>query len=212
MGRTGLCALLMLLGAPAWAQNRAPVEHRAPALTEGAGPTDDERARSVEAQLSADPILRHHEIAVEVTGKRVRLSGAVDSADERTHAEEIVQKADPTLMVDNRLQTPPPRPTPSPADKVADGTKQAAHKAEKAATEVGAMVTDGWITSKVKAQLMAADGVHASAIDVQTADRIVTLRGHVQSAAERRKVIDIARETRGVDRVIDELALISKSH
>jgi hyperosmotically inducible protein len=83
-------------------------------------------------------------------------------------------------------------------DKVTEGTKQAAHKAEKAATEAGEMITDGWITSKVKTQLMAADGVHASAINVDTTDHVVTLRGHVRSEAERRKAVKLARETRGV--------------
>jgi osmotically-inducible protein OsmY len=213
MVRTALTALGMLLASNAWAQQAAPVEHRPPTLSDGAGPTDQERARAVEAQLSADPMLRDNEIAVEVSGKRIRLAGTVDSSAERARAQKIVEKADPTLTVENLLRTPPPpapKTEPAPADKASVATRRAAQKAEKAATEVGAMVTDGWITSKVKAQLMATDGVHASAIDVQTADHIVTLRGHVQSETERSTALDIARHTRGVERVIDELAMLPK--
>jgi hyperosmotically inducible protein len=82
---------------------------------------------------------------------------------------------------------------------------------EKAATEVGEMVTDGWITSKVKTQLMGADGVHASAINVDTADHVVTLRGTVRTESERRKALKIARETRGVQQVHDQLTVRSKT-
>jgi hyperosmotically inducible protein len=72
------------------------------------------------------------------------------------------------------------------------------------------MVNDGWITSKIKARLMAADGVHASAIDVDTTDHVVTLKGHVQSTAERKRVIDIVWRTHGVDRVVDQLTMAPK--
>jgi len=213
MLRSGLCLSLMLFGASgAWAQSRRQLND-APTHAAGAGPTDSERARSIESQVSTDPVLRDDQITIEVTGKQVRLSGTVDTADERTHAEDLVRQSDPTLTVENLLQTgddtTPPAATTT--DKISEGSKRAARKAEKAATEVGEMVTDGWITSKVKTQLMGADGVHASAINVDTADHVVTLRGTVRSEAEHRKALKIARETRGVQQVHDELTVRTRT-
>jgi osmotically-inducible protein OsmY len=212
--RSGLLLSVMMLftASSAWAQARRQL-NEPPTRAAGAAPTDDERARSIEAQMSTDPVLRDDQITIEVTGKQVRLSGSVDTADERTHAEDVVRLSDPTLTVENLLQpgddsAPPAAST---GDKVSKGTERAVKKTEKAVNEVGEMVTDGWITSKVKTQLMAADGVHASAINVDTADHVVTLRGTVRSEAERRKAVKIAKETRGVEVVNDELTIRAKS-
>jgi hyperosmotically inducible protein len=205
-----ICGVVLLAGSNALAQ----VQPDQPTRSEGAGPVDQERARALESRLAADPVLRDDTLTIEVTGKRVRLSGTVDNADERAHAEQMVLQSDPTLTVENLLQTteektPPSASTPS-DDKVSASAKRAAHEAKKAAAEAGAMINDGWITSKIKAQLMAADGVHASAIDVDTTDHVVTLRGHVQSTAERKRVMHIVWHTRGVDRVVDQLVSAPK--
>jgi osmotically-inducible protein OsmY len=207
--RTGLLSLVVLFGASgAWGQARRQLNDP-PTRAAGAVPADDERARSIESQVTTDPVLRDDQITIEVTGKQVRLSGSVDTADERRHAEDLIRQSDPTLTVENLLQagddTAPPAATTT--DRVSEDAKRAAHKAEKAATDVGEMATDGWITSKVKAQLIGADGVHASSINVDTADHVVTLRGQVRSEAERRKALKIARETRGVEHVDDQLTL-----
>jgi osmotically-inducible protein OsmY len=207
--RSGLCLTMVLAASNAWAQARKPVDEP-PSRAQGAGPTDDERAKAIEAQLQSDPVLRDDQVTIEVRGKTVRLSGTVDTADERSHAEDLVRQSDPTLTVENLLVTSASQDKPPAAtkDKVSEGAKRTAHKAEKAAEEAGEMITDGWITSKVKTQFMAADGIHASAINVDTTDHVVTLRGHVRSEAERRKAVKLARETRGVDRVIDQLTIV----
>jgi hyperosmotically inducible periplasmic protein len=206
--RSGLAGMfcVALAGGAAWAEQR-PVSDP-PSRADGVAPADAERARSIEAQLRADPDLRDDEVAITVTGKRVRLSGSVDNAAERVHAEEMVRESDPTLTVENLLVTSGERKVAATADRVSEGTKKAAKTTEKAANEVGGMVSDGWITSKVKSQLVAADGVRASAINVDTAGGVVTLRGTVRSEAERQKALSLARQTRGVQTVIDELHLI----
>jgi hyperosmotically inducible protein len=214
----GLCVTILLVASSARAQERRPTDEP-PSLAQSAGPTDPERARAIQAQMESDPVLRDDRVNIEVTGKHVRLSGTVDTPEERSHAEALVRESDPTLTVENLLKTtadqpaaPPetPAPPPPPAasrDKVTDTTRRAAHEAEKAATEAGEMITDSWITSKIKAQLMAADGVHASAINVETNDHVVTLRGQVRGEAERRKAERLARETKGVERVIDQMTI-----
>lgn len=72
----------------------------------------------------------------------------------------------------------------------------------------GCSKPDAGITSDVKAAFAADSLVRARDIDVETSDGIVTLTGVVQSQAEAMQAIDIARSTRGVVNVIDDLSVM----
>ena len=59
-------------------------------------------------------------------------------------------------------------------------------------------VGDSWITTKVKAQLLAADNVEGSEVDVDTLEGVVHLSGALASQAEIDAAVSIARNTEGV--------------
>ncbi|AWV08096.1 BON domain-containing protein [Marilutibacter maris] len=59
-------------------------------------------------------------------------------------------------------------------------------------------VGDSWITTKVKAQLLADDDVEGSEIDVDTLEGVVHLSGALASQAEIDEAVSIARNTEGV--------------
>jgi len=65
--------------------------------------------------------------------------------------------------------------------------------------------SDPGITTAVKSKLAADDTVKAYRIDVDTKDRIVTLKGEVDTEAGKARAIDIARTTEGVRDVVDDL-------
>ncbi|CAN5427921.1 hypothetical protein BH23ACI1_BH23ACI1_26670 [soil metagenome] len=65
--------------------------------------------------------------------------------------------------------------------------------------------TDAGVTTAVRAQLAADDSVPAHDITVQTEDGVVTLAGAVDTHVARARAVEIARETRGVRDVRDEL-------
>ena len=65
--------------------------------------------------------------------------------------------------------------------------------------------TDAGITTAVKTKLAADDTVKAYQVDVDTADKVVTLRGEVETAAQKEQAVMIARNTDGVRDVIDQL-------
>jgi hyperosmotically inducible periplasmic protein len=65
--------------------------------------------------------------------------------------------------------------------------------------------TDAGITTAVKAQLAADDSVPAQEINVETQEGVVTLTGAVHTDVARLRAGEIARETRGVRDVINEL-------
>ena len=68
--------------------------------------------------------------------------------------------------------------------------------------------TDAGITTAVKTKMAADDTVKAYQIDVDTSDKVVTLRGEVSSPAAETMAIQIARDTDGVRDVIDEIRVV----
>ncbi|HEX5305290.1 MAG TPA: BON domain-containing protein [Dyella sp.] len=60
---------------------------------------------------------------------------------------------------------------------------------------------DAWITTKVKSEFATTKGVDATDISVSTTDGVVTLSGHVASAAEKVKAEEVARSVKGVKSV-----------
>jgi hypothetical protein len=73
-----------------------------------------------------------------------------------------------------------------------------AERAERAAT-------DAALTAKIKSKMALDDSVQALAIDVDTENGVVTLRGAVPSPAVRERAVRLARETDGVVDVRDLL-------
>ena len=65
--------------------------------------------------------------------------------------------------------------------------------------------TDAGITTAVKSKLAADDMVKAYQVDVDTSNKVVTLRGDVETAAQKEHAVTIARNTDGVTDVIDQL-------
>jgi hypothetical protein len=65
--------------------------------------------------------------------------------------------------------------------------------------------SDAGITTAVKSKLAADDMVKAYQVDVDTNNKVVTLSGDVETAAQRAHAVMIARQTDGVADVIDQL-------
>jgi osmotically-inducible protein OsmY len=93
------------------------------------------------------------------------------------------------------------------AEKVGTAGKKAGVKTKDAAEDVGANITDGWITTKVKADFVNEDLLKGSDINADTNNHIVTLKGTVASEAGRARAVQIAKTTKGVSRVIDQLTI-----
>jgi hyperosmotically inducible protein len=69
--------------------------------------------------------------------------------------------------------------------------------------------SDAGITTAVKSKLAADDMVKAYKVDVDTQNKVVTLSGAVETAAQRDHAVMIARNTEGVADVIDQLRVDS---
>jgi osmotically-inducible protein OsmY len=75
------------------------------------------------------------------------------------------------------------------------------------AMTVACSQSDPGITTAVKTKLAADDTVKAYEINVDTTNRVVTLTGNVDSAAAKEQAVIIARQTNGVNEVVDHIII-----
>lgn len=83
----------------------------------------------------------------------------------------------------------------------------AGERAGQAATAAQRALSDGSLTTKIKAKMALDDSVKALNLDVDTANGVVTVKGVVRSEAERQRALQLARETAGVRQVVDQLTI-----
>src|SRR4026209_2293723 len=75
------------------------------------------------------------------------------------------------------------------------------------ALTVACSQTDTGITRAVKTKMAADDTVKASEINVDTHNHVVTLNGTVGSVAEKQRAETLARDTKGVNSVVNDLTV-----
>ena len=184
---------------------------------------------AVKSKMAADDTVKASEINVDTHNRVVTLNGTVGSQSEKERAVVIARDTKGvTNVVDDLVVGPVPAATTgSYGDKVEDKSEQAkaktedtahdakvktentAHnakvKTEKAADKTGEVLTDAAITSEVKTKFLAEPGVSGLAINVDTTNGVVTLKGTVKTKAEANKAVMIARNSKGVKRVVNDL-------
>ena len=93
------------------------------------------------------------------------------------------------------------------AEKAREVGAKVGETAAAAADQGRRAINEGAITAKIKAKMALDDSVKALDIDVDTVGTTVTVSGVVSNEAQRRKALQLARETEGVKQVIDQLQL-----
>jgi len=86
-------------------------------------------------------------------------------------------------------------------------TQRAANEVKTAAARAGDTLSDGWLTTRIQAQYFADKQIKARYIDVSTNNKVVTIKGYVDSPAARERALQIARRTDGVREVNDQLLI-----
>jgi hyperosmotically inducible protein len=93
------------------------------------------------------------------------------------------------------------------ADKTKEATEKAADKTAEKTRKAGSATSDAAITAAVKSELLGDGKTPGLDIDVDTDDGVVTLEGEVTTAAQRATALRLARETKGVTRVVDKITV-----
>lgn len=115
----------------------------------------------------------------------VTLRGTVATSATKALAERLTENTDGVRTVHNKLE-------------VAKGGADVVDKTKAGVDKMGDVVSDSWITTRVKSSLLYSKGVEGTDIHVETRDGVVKLRGTVDNPSERELAIAITRDIRGV--------------
>jgi osmotically-inducible protein OsmY len=189
------------------------------------GQSDPGITTAVKAKFAADDTVKAYQIDVDTADRVVTLSGAVETATAKEHAVMLARQTDGVRDVVDQL-TVSPGAAATTGDLTNEGreagrevreeaneafgaakeaTRDARTKAGDAADRTQAIVSDGAITTAVKAKLLADTAVSGLKIDVDTRAGVVTLNGTVNTRAEADRGMMLARETDGVKQVVNNL-------
>jgi osmotically-inducible protein OsmY len=149
---------------------------------------------SVKSKLLADERTKGFDINVDTARGVVTLTGGADSQMAKNTAGSLAASATGVARVKNQLKV---RAAGSEARQDAN-TATASGEVREALDESGDGIDDGWITTKVKSQLLADPDTKGLNIMVETHANIVHLSGVAATAASRELAISIARNTKGV--------------
>jgi hyperosmotically inducible protein len=106
-----------------------------------------------------------------------------------------VERAAPTTGIVDEVDRERARET---GAQIGETVAAGAERAQRA-------LTQGSLTAKIKSKMALDDTIEAAQVDVDTNGSVVTLRGTVDSEAERTRAVQLARETVGVTSVVNEL-------
>ena len=92
-------------------------------------------------------------------------------------------------------------------EKTKQGAEKVVDKTKEGLSKTGEVITDSWITTRVKSKFVGEDVLKGSDISVETTDHVVTLKGTVTSAAGRARAVEQAKEVDGVHRVVNRVTI-----
>jgi len=157
-------------------------------------PADGTLKDRIEYRLETNPVVDKYDVKVKVDNSVAMLSGTVATAAQKEQAGRLA-KVDGVTKVQNDITV----------DKDVDRTL--ADRAKGGMSKTGEAITDSWITTKVKWFFVGEDLLKGSSINVDTNNHVVTLKGTVKSSAGRQRAVQLAKNTNGVQKVVDQLTI-----
>ena len=177
---------------------------------------DKELDSLIATRIANDPTLKTDAIKVTVEGGVVTLSGMVASDADKAKAERLarvpgVTRVDNKLVAHEHATSKVKGTAGEVGEKSKDSGGKVVDKTKEGASKTGEVVTDGWITTRIKTKFMGEESLRQSDIKVDTDNHVVTLSGTVPNALARAKAVAEAKKVEGVDRVVDKLKVMPKS-
>jgi osmotically-inducible protein OsmY len=178
-----------------------------PASASGAAPAPPDVwiTAKVQAKYFVDDEVKARNIDVTTQNGVVVLRGAVGSEAERRQAIALARNTDGVRDVTDQLRVDTAPGADRPARPTAEASRPTPARTQP--DTPGIDRPDPWITMKIQAKYFLDADVKGRQIDVDTRDGVVTLKGTVNSAQQKQEAEQIARETEGVTRVVNQLAV-----
>ena len=149
-----------------------------------------------ETVLLMNTNLNNFDINTDVKNGKVVLTGKVKSELDKELAEELVLSLDGVTDVENKLTV------------VKD--MKAKHAKKEKGDSAESDLTDAKISTVITTRFLFNSEVGGTDIDVDTDKGVVTLKGTVESEAEKQLAVSIAENAEDVRKVIDELTIVAE--
>jgi len=177
----------------------------------------------IQSRYFADSDVKGRNIDVDTSNGVVTLKGTVNSHSERNQAVAIARNTDGVREVRDQLQMMPGshdvrgtvgreaskvgREADKVGEKVGREAGKAGEKVSHEARNAGQHIEDAWITAKIQSKYFANPDIKSRKVDVDTKNGAVTLNGAVGTPADRDLAMNLARETDGVTKVVNNLKI-----
>jgi hyperosmotically inducible protein len=177
--------------------------------TKAVGRTDADLEQIIKAKLDSDPPIQAANISVSANAasNEATLSGTVPSEGLRLRAVELAKSAQPSLVVTDKIDVKPQEVARN--EYTEDMARAAREKAKELGNQIGNSLDDAWLYSKIMARLAVDPDTSALKVNVDVKNKVVTLRGNVDSAKAKTQAERLAKDTEGVTVVRDQLTVAS---
>jgi hyperosmotically inducible periplasmic protein len=134
---------------------------------------------AVKSRLAWSKYIDGQTVNVETKAGRVTITGMIANSEAKESAGRLAMGTRGVISVSNQLMI----------------------NNKSATRDTSQKISDSWITTKVKSTFLYSRNVSGSDIEVKTLDGVVTLKGKVDSGAERALAIELVQNLRGVKSV-----------
>lgn len=161
-----------------------------------------------ETVLLMNTNLNNFDINTDVKNGKVMLTGKVNSEVDKELAEELVLSLDGVTEVENELTVIELKDVKDLT--TVDQMNAKHHDSTMMDSDTESDLTDAKITTVITTRYLFDSEVGGTDIDVDTDNGVVTLKGTVESDAEKQLAMEIANNAEDVRKVVDELTVIAE--
>ncbi len=178
-----------------------PVTHAAPVGSYGEIIDDATITVAVKSKLLWSKHTDGLHTTVETKSGRVTLTGTADTQAARDLAGRLARNTRGVVSVKNQLKVTPVAQAAVATTSAVTGNPAGSVMPQVTTAKAEQTVSDTWITTKVKSTLLYSSNVAGTDITVTTLAGVVTLKGRLDSGAERALAIELAQNVKGVKSV-----------
>jgi hyperosmotically inducible protein len=92
-------------------------------------------------------------------------------------------------------------------ERARDAGDRISEQVERTAERAADALEEGRLTAKIKSKIVLDDTLDGTSVSVTTSGDVVTITGRVSTAAQHRRVLQLASETEGVGRIVDHVSV-----
>ena len=171
------------------------------------GLTDAKLQSMVKTRLQGDASISRMNLGVQANAEKraIELTGTVYSQRQRTRAVDLAKGVREGIAVEDKIDV---KPYQIPRDLFDDEMmSEAKADAEKMGDQMGTVLDDAWLHTKIVSKLVLDTATPQRKINVDVMDSMVTLRGNVPTSEAKMQAEEIAKGVEGVKGVSNRLVV-----